>query len=345
MNKALQLVNKQYFRNKILLWHRSANTRKMPWKGEKDPYKVWLSEIILQQTRVEQGLKYYEKFILKYPIIQKLAAANDDDVFKNWEGLGYYSRCRNLLFTARHITENLNGKFPDKFEDILELKGVGQYTASAIASFAFHLPRAVVDGNVIRVLSRFLASDSKFQTAKEKLFYQTVADAFLSKKYSAEYNQGIMDFGATVCKPQNPLCETCPLKKKCEAFLKKEVHLYPVKKTPIKIKKRTFHYIIVDNGKQILLRKREGKDIWQALYEPILVEQESKPKWLKGLKPRSKKLQKLSHQHLTIYFYILNNTIETPINTDLYKKISYLQLSKKAYPKSIYEFLKEFDYI
>lgn len=343
MVKSTQEIHIQYFRKRLLQWNLKINNRKMPWKGEKNPYKIWLSEIILQQTRVEQGLKYYEKFVFKYPTIQDLARAKDDNVLKDWEGLGYYSRCRNLLFTARFIASEYKGVFPDQFNDILALKGVGVYTASAIASFAYNKPHAVVDGNVVRVLSRFVGTKQPFISSIDKKYYQDLADSFLSKRKSAEYNQGIMDFGATLCKPQAPKCPECPVAKKCVAFQTNKVSEYPVKKKKVALKKRSFHYIILQEGAHVYLKQRADGDIWQSLYEPILIEQKTRPKFLS--KPIIKKTQKLSHQELTIYFYKVENAMKLPIDLEKYHKVKKSTLAKKAFPKSVFDFFKEFEYI
>ena len=194
-----------FFVDGLLNWNLNENIREMPWKGEKDPYKIWLSEIILQQTRVEQGLKYYENFISKYPHIDLLANAPEDEVFKLWEGLGYYSRCRNLLHTAKFISKELKGKFPDQYADILQLKGVGNYTAAAIASFAYNGDYAVLDGNVFRVLSRIYDLEIPIDSVAGKKEFSKLAQDLLPEKQAAIYNQAIMDFGAVVCKPL-PLC-------------------------------------------------------------------------------------------------------------------------------------------
>ena len=202
----------------LMNWHTYVNDRKMPWVGIKDPYKIWLSEVILQQTRVEQGMAYYEKFIENFPTITSLAAAKDETVFKLWEGLGYYNRCKNLLFTARNVVNKLNGIFPTHYDDIVALKGIGPYTAAAIASFAFNQPYAVVDGNVFRVLSRLFAIDTPIDSTNGKQQFTTLAQQLLDKENAAIYNQAIMDFGATVCKPVNPLCHDCPLLSVCEGY-------------------------------------------------------------------------------------------------------------------------------
>lgn len=244
----------------------------MPWKGEKDPYRIWLSEIILQQTRVDQGMSYYHRFIDTFPDIHQLANASDTVVFKLWEGLGYYSRCRNLLATARYISTALNGRFPDQYEDIKALKGIGPYTASAISSFAFNLPYAVVDGNVFRVLSRFFGISIPSDSTEGKKEFSLLANELLDKKNPAAYNQAIMDFGAIICKPALPLCQSCVFNKHCYAYLNNKVNVLPVKEKKIKIKKRWFYYLVIEHTGQTVIRERTDKDIWQQLYEFPLVE-------------------------------------------------------------------------
>ena len=265
-------MKNKFFSSTLLHWNDTMNTRQMPWKGEKDPYKIWISEIILQQTRVQQGLGYYERFVQTFPDIKSLAGAPEQQVYKLWQGLGYYSRCKNLIATAKFIHEDLGGKFPEKFEHILSLKGIGNYTASAIASFAFNLPYAVLDGNVSRVLSRFFGKEIPVNTTEGKKFYASFSQFLLDKKSPASYNQAIMDFGATVCKPALPLCFECPLKIECVAFLKNKVNDLPFNTKVIKQKERFFNYLVIENKKRIYVAKRTGKDIWQNLYEFVLIE-------------------------------------------------------------------------
>jgi A/G-specific adenine glycosylase len=255
----------------LLRWNRNKNTRQMPWKGEKDPYKIWLSEIILQQTRVEQGLKYYERFVSNFPNIHRLAAAKDEKVYKLWEGLGYYSRCKNLIETARFISNELNGKFPDKFEDILSLKGVGHYTASAIASFAYDLPFAVVDGNVFRVLARVFGIKKPIDSTEGKKLFTQLAFELLAKKHPGIYNQALMDFGAVVCKPY-PLCQVCPFNKDCFAFRNNLIEKLPLKEKKVKMTTRWFNYLVIEYDKRYYIRKRENNDIWKNLNEFVLIE-------------------------------------------------------------------------
>ncbi len=247
----------------------------MPWKGEKDPYKIWLSEIILQQTRVEQGWAYYEKFIKAFPTVQQLARAPRKKIFKLWEGLGYYNRCKNLIETAKKISKDYKGIFPGTYEEIKSLKGIGPYTASAIASFAFNLPYAVVDGNVERVLSRYFGINTPVDTAYGKKMYRELANGLLDKKQAGIYNQAIMDFGALVCKPQNPICPQCPQRAECQAFQYNMVDQLPLKAKRIEKKNRWFYYFIIQVDGYFYVRQRKEKDIWQNLYEFVLHETSS----------------------------------------------------------------------
>ena len=260
------------FTQNLLSWNQDSNTRQMPWKGEKDPYKIWISEIILQQTRVDQGLKYYEKFIHAFPTICSLARAPEQEVFKLWEGLGYYSRCKNLLTTARLICNDLGGVFPSGYEAILSLKGVGAYTAAAIASFAYKLPYAVVDGNVMRVLSRYFGLADPVDTTEGKKKWTQLANELLDRQQPDLYNQAIMDFGAVVCKPQQPLCSVCILRPGCQAYQQGIVQELPVKKKGLKKKIRWFYYFVIACEGKVLIRKRTGRDVWENLYEFVLQE-------------------------------------------------------------------------
>lgn len=248
-------------------WHVADNTRQLPWKEEKDVYRIWLSEIILQQTRAEQGLKYYERFIKIYPTIQRLAKAPLEEVYKLWEGLGYYNRCRNLHATAQYIAFELKGKFPATYDSILELKGVGPYTAAAIASFGFGLPHAVVDGNVFRVLSRFFGIDTAVDTTAGKKQFQQLADECLDVTNPAAYNQAIMDFGATVCKPELADCKNCPLQSACVAFKQGIVQELPIKEKKTKVRTRWFHFYLLECNGAFAVQQRTGKDVWGNLHQ------------------------------------------------------------------------------
>lgn len=261
------------FRKTLLLWHQDID-RKMPWKATQDPYKIWLSEIILQQTRVAQGTKYYEKITKKYPTVAALSEASQDDVLSIWKGLGYYARARNMLAAAKQIQEDYSGVFPSTYEEILSLKGVGSYTAAAIASFAFDLPYAVLDGNVFRVLSRYWGITSPIDTGAGKKLFASFAEECLEVSQPAAYNQAIMDFGALICKPALPNCASCPFSDSCRAFDQGIIDLLPIKSKKIKVKNRYFHYLFILKENKVYLRKRNQKDIWQGLFEPPLIEAE-----------------------------------------------------------------------
>lgn len=261
------------FSDKIIFWYQQ-NKRDLPWRNTKNPYHIWLSEIILQQTRVEQGRSYYEKFVSTFPTVLHLAKAPNDKVMKLWQGLGYYSRARNLHSSAQQITTLYKGKFPETFDSILTLKGVGDYTAAAIASFAFDLPHAVVDGNVFRVLARVFGVETPIDSSKGKKEFVELANELLDKKKPAIYNQAIMEFGAMQCKPVNPDCEHCPIQSMCFAFAKKKVGNLPVKEKKTKVRNRYFNYIVLHHKGKTMIRKRTEKDIWINLYDFPLIETE-----------------------------------------------------------------------
>jgi A/G-specific adenine glycosylase len=261
-------MNKLFFTKGLLNWFGDADDKRdLPWKKTNDPYRIWISEIILQQTQVKQGLAYYERFTETFPDVFALANAAEDDVLAMWKGLGYYSRARNLHQAAKYIVRQLGGVFPNNYQEILALKGVGPYSAAAIASFAFKEPKAVVDGNVYRVLSRFFAVDYNVQTAGGKRFFQELADELLDTNQPDRYNQAIMDFGAIVCKPTNPQCSLCPLSTKCKALLSNQVKQFPVKNRPKNRKKRFFNFLVMETPKGFVFEKRSDQDIWKSLYQ------------------------------------------------------------------------------
>src|SRR6187549_949875 len=334
------------FSRLLLQWNSHLNTRKMPWKGEKDPYKIWLSEIILQQTRVEQGWKYYEKFITVFPDVNQLAAARDEKIYKLWEGLGYYSRCKNLIETARFISKKLNGKFPNTFEDILSLKGVGNYTASAIASFAYDLPYAVVDGNVFRVLSRVFGIKKPIDSTEGKKIFSQLALELLDKKRPGIYNQALMDFGAVICKPKNPGCNNCVLRSHCFAFKNDLIDKLPVKEKKIKITTRWFNYIVIEFRGKVYIHKRITNDIWKNLHEFVLLETRSNASVNKILATAEKEnilkkdsyqllsvsplsFQQLSHQKIQGRF--IKITLKKDFVLPGFKPVSSKQLSRHAF--------------
>jgi len=262
----------KFFSESLICWDQELNPRTMPWKGEKDPYRIWLSEIILQQTRVEQGLPYYLRFIAAFPDIRTLEAAGEAAVFRLWQGLGYYSRCKNLLATARRVVNEYQGVFPCTYPEILGLPGIGPYTAAAIASFAFDLPYAVVDGNVVRVLSRYFGVNEAADTSAGKAHFTELATKLLDKSQPATYNQAIMDFGARICKPRQPSCNICPIQVHCLAYRDGRVKELPVKSRRPAVRDRHFNYLVISYQGRLYLHLRTQKDIWQNLYEFPLIE-------------------------------------------------------------------------
>ncbi len=356
MKKNNSIKLEKDFTRLLLKWNRDKNDRSMPWKGESDPYKIWLSEIILQQTRVEQGLPYYQKFITKYPDIHKLANASDDQVFKIWEGLGYYSRCRNLLITARYISKEKKGIFPESFEELKSLKGVGPYTASAIASFAFNKPHAVLDGNVFRVLARVFGINAPVDTSEGKKIFSKLADSVLDKKKPGIYNQAIMDFGAVICKPALPACNLCVLKKRCVAFQNEKIDELPVKKKKLLIRLRYFNYLVIEYKKKTAIVQRTKKDIWQGLFEFPLIEtkKEITIKSLKNLISESGLIknsgfsiesyselvkQQLSHQLIKGRFIKIKTAEELKDNKE-WVWINSGKLKQYSFPKIIHQYFE-----
>lgn len=265
------ILKKNEFRKSLNRWYLD-HKRDLPWRNTNDPYKIWLSEIILQQTRVNQGLSYYLKFEKNYPNIFNLADAEEDKLMKDWEGLGYYSRARNLHASAKYICSELEGVFPNKYSDIIKLKGVGEYTAAAISSFAFQEAQAVLDGNVFRFLSRYFGIDLPINSGEGKKYFNKMAQDLLDKKDPATYNQAIMEFGALQCVPKSPDCENCVFQDSCSAFKTDRVKELPVKKKVVYNRSRFFHFYYLERGEEIALEKREQKDIWSKLYQFPLLE-------------------------------------------------------------------------
>ncbi|MFK8284583.1 A/G-specific adenine glycosylase [Capnocytophaga canis] len=340
----------RFFSQRLLQWYNSEK-RDLPWRQTTDPYKIWLSEIILQQTRVAQGLPYYERFTNHFPSVFDLANASEEQVLKLWQGLGYYSRAKNLHHTAKTIAFDLNGNFPTTHKELLKLKGIGDYTASAIASICFSESCAVVDGNVYRVLARVFGIETPIDTTSGIIQFKKLATKLLDPKNAGVYNQAIMEFGAIHCKPQLPMCESCVFSDKCVAKNQSKVERLPVKIGKTKIRKRYFNYIVpIDNQKHTILNKRNNKDIWQGLYEFPLIETE-KPYSEAEIKTeidkifdcitdiylhKYEKIHKLSHQHIHTQFWIIS--MEYSLKNSIDKE------EVKNYPVSVLtaNFLKEF---
>lgn len=339
--------------DKLIVWFKK-NKRDLPWRNTNDAYKIWLSEIMLQQTQVAQGMSYYLKFTETFPTVVDLANAPEDQVMRLWQGLGYYSRARNLHAAAKHIAQKHNGVFPKTYLEIKELKGVGDYTAAAIASFAFDLPHAVVDGNVYRVLSRLFNLNTPINSSQGKKEFQLLADELLNKKKAALHNNAIMELGALCCKPQNPLCQTCPLQSNCLAYANNTIQQLPVKTNKTKIKNRYFNYIVFNYKNFTYIRKRNEKDIWQNLYEfflietdaPVIAETLFKQPELIELKNNfvitkitEVKKHILSHQHLHSVFYEVE--LAAPLKTKQFIKVEKSLLSNYGFPQLINRYLEK----
>jgi A/G-specific adenine glycosylase len=338
------------FSNALINWYKQCH-RKLPWRDTKDPYLIWLSEVILQQTRVEQGLPYFLNFSNKYPTVIHLANADEEEVLKLWQGLGYYSRGRNLLKTAKFIAFNLNGVFPSDFNGLLKLTGVGEYTAAAIASFAFDLPYPVVDGNVFRVISRIYGIDSPVPKARKE-FYE-IALELMDKKNPAFFNQAIMEFGATLCTPQKPGCSDCPFLINCFAFNNNAVNSLPVKLKKAAKKERFISFFFIDFDGKTLLSKRTKKDIWQNLYEfpsiesnVFLDEEETLIAFIEKYKIENcevvanpyKVKHILTHQNINAVFFCLK-TVPSVEMLLKYQTVDIETLSKFAIPRIMERFL------
>ncbi|CAM1334412.1 A/G-specific adenine glycosylase [Tenacibaculum aestuariivivum] len=339
--------------NRLVYWYLN-NERDLPWRKTKDPYWVWLSEIMLQQTRVAQGMPYFITFTNEFETVFDLAKADESKVLKLWQGLGYYSRARNLHFTAKHIVKEFNGVFPSSYKELLKLKGIGDYTASAIASISFNEPVAVVDGNVYRVLARYYGISTPINSSKGIKEFKVLAQTLIDETQPGIYNQAIMDFGALQCKPQNPLCDSCPLSASCVALEKQQIKDFPVKEKKNKVKKRYFNYLVtVTDDDKTIIEQRLGKGIWQGLYqfplietltpidetELILHQQFSSlfPKdTLLSLFNQKDVVHKLSHQHLFTKFWIVKT------NNISQKNILWKSIKQFPVPVLIDNFLTEF---
>jgi A/G-specific adenine glycosylase len=341
------------FSNSLIQWY-LQNKRDLPWRNTVNPYHIWLSEIMLQQTRVAQGLPYFLSFTASFPTVFDLANANEEQVLKLWQGLGYYSRARNLHNTAKYVAFELDGIFPDNYKDLLQLKGVGEYTAAAIASFSYNEVVPVVDGNVFRVLSRYFDIETDIASSGAKKEFTELAAALIPKDKPALFNQAIMEFGALQCVPKNPDCEICVLNSGCLALQKHKVNQLPVKLKKTKVRNRYFNYLVFsDDNEQYVLRKRTEKGIWHNLYEFPLIETESEVDFdeisklisdkygskfeILSIKPLNNEsiLHKLSHQHLYIRF------LRVKIQGVAENAISYESMISFPFPIVIHNFIEK----
>ena len=328
------------FAQTLLKWFETYG-RELPWRETHDPYAIWLSEIILQQTQVKQGWDYWQRFMRRWPTVNDLAAASEDEVLREWQGLGYYSRARNLHYAARQIVAL--GHFPDTLEEIKQLKGVGDYTAAAIGSIAFGLPAAVVDGNVYRVLARYFGVETAINSTEGKKEFAALAQSLLPETSAGLYNQAIMDFGAIQCTPQSPKCVVCPLQESCEALRTGKVSTLPVKEKKLKIKERHLIYIYIRcQGETAIHRRGEG-DIWQGLWEPLLME-DGRWKMEDGLRCVAKGVKHvLTHRVLTADFYLWETETKPDLPED-YIWIKEEDIDNYGIPRLIDKLLKKLFY-
>ena len=340
------------FSNDLISWY-YKNKRDLPWRETSDPYVIWLSEIILQQTRVAQGLSYFNNFIKNYPTVIDLAKAKEDDVLKLWQGLGYYSRARNLHFTAKLIANNFDGKFPRNYNDILSLKGIGEYTAAAISSFSYNLPYPVIDGNVYRVLSRVFVIDEAIDTSQGKKTFKKLATKLIDKERPADYNQAIMEFGAINCTPKKPKCENCIFRLDCFAFKNNTIEELPIKSKKIKQRVRNFNYLVfLDAKSNTFIKQRKNKDIWIGLYDFPVIESDKEIKDISGLYKLDSSFAKidliskstpikhiLSHQIINAVFWKISLENSWLPNQELIK-VSLEEINNYPVPKLVENYIK-----
>jgi len=329
--------------DKILKWYKQ-NKRDLPWRRNKDPYKIWVSEIILQQTQVKTGLKYYKKFLERYTNLSDLASSSENDLLKIWQGLGYYNRALNMLTTAKLVTRQYNGIFPSQYDVLIKLKGIGPYTAAAISSICIDEKKAVLDGNVFRILSRYYNMSTPIDTFQGKKEYQNKANTLLPNKNCGEYNQGMMDFGSIICTQHTPKCTICPINIDCQAFELKNIEYRPLKAKKLKLKKRYFNYFFITQNNRFFIKKRLSSDVWYKLFEMPLVESSQKLN-IKDIKSHnyfkitqnSKIISStdvvhlLSHQKLIISFWEL----DCQQGSNKWTQINFNQIPNYPFPKPI----------
>ncbi len=333
------------FSNKLINWY-NHNKRDLPWRKTKDPYKIWVSEIILQQTRIEFGIKYYDKFLKRYPDVKKLANSKEMALMKIWEGLGYYSRAINMLKTAKIVLNSFNGVFPLSYEELIQLPGIGDYTASAISSICNDELQVVVDGNVLRFLSRIHKIDLPIESIKTKKYFKKLGFKLIQDVKPGDFNQALMDYGSTICKPKKFDCNNCLFSSDCKAFNSNSVENYPVKKKKIKVKDRFLNYVVVvTNDNKTQIKKRDSSGIWKNLYEFPLIETkiETSAKQiskeldlnLKDLLSIKKINHRLSHQllHITFFVYKVDYKLDDLVDINT--------LESYPFPKPINKFISE----
>lgn len=348
------------FQSEIVNWY-LKHKRALPWRDTKDAYIIWLSEVILQQTRVEQGLPYFNRFLQHYPTVLDFAAASETQILKLWQGLGYYSRGRNMLFTAKQVQDLHDGKFPTKYDDLIKLKGIGEYTAAAIASFSANESKAVLDGNVFRVLSRYFGVTEPINSSGGKKQFLELAQELIADQEASIYNQAIMEFGALQCKPKSPNCSVCPVQSGCVANTQGLVSTLPVKLNKLKKRTRFFNYLICQSDENILVKKRNAGDIWQELYDFPLVEtlenyQEAQQSFSEQLEKifgkdcnitlLSQQKHLLTHQTIYVQFFGLDNYIINFNQDAEIKWVTLREFDELPQPKVITNFMNtHFNYL
>lgn len=345
------------FSSEIINWYQQ-NKRDLPWRNTKDPYIIWLSEIILQQTRVEQGTPYFYRFAENYPTVSDFAAASENEILNHWQGLGYYSRGRNMHHTARLVMEQHGGFFPNTYDKLIKLKGIGEYTAAAIASFSSNEAKAVVDGNVYRLLARYYGISTPINSGKGKKEFLEIANKVIDKTQPGCYNQAVMEFGSLQCKPANPLCGTCPLRLNCVAFNNNLVNQLPVKIKSQRVRTRYFNYIVAVSDNSVLINKRGANDIWENLHDfplfetPNLIDSETLLNSTQFVEKFGNNVTVtamyspvkhiLSHQKIYAQFFVIRQFSEGFLQKNSWQYVSYRDLEQLAQPKLIFEFLKSF---
>jgi len=343
------------FQSEIVAWY-LKNKRDLPWRGTTNPYVIWLSEIILQQTRVEQGLPYFNKFLENFPDVEAFANASEEKVLKLWQGLGYYSRGRNMLYTAKYVMEHHNGYFPTAFQDLIKLKGVGDYTAAAISSFSSNEKKAVVDGNVYRVLARYFGIEEPINSTTGQKLFANLAQELIEDQQPSLYNQAMMEFGALHCKPKSPKCSDCPVQSGCTALKENKIDVLPVKLKKLKIRKRWFNYFVGKTNDEILIKQRLPGDVWQHLYDFPLIETAGDdfensldfPEKIKNMfgenvviKPVEAKKHILTHQIIYVQFFAIDNYIVNFNQHTEIKSVKIEAFKHLPHPKIIGDFIEK----
>jgi A/G-specific adenine glycosylase len=325
------------FTDILLHWY-ADNKRSLPWRGERDVYKIWVSEIILQQTRIVQGWEYYLRFIQTFPTVKALAEAEEEEVLRVWQGLGYYSRARNLHAAAKNVMQEHGGVFPKTYEQVRQLKGIGEYTAAAICSFAYGLPYPAVDGNVLRIISRIFGIHDNIMESRTKKQITELCSKLIKDADPADFNQALMDFGSLQCTPKSPQCEICPLKNECYAYQHDEVEILPVSIKKLQIKDRFFHFFVCIQEGQIIIEKRAENDIWRGLYQ-LPMKETNENKQLKHKLLYQTKHQ-LTHQTIHAFFYDIPDSKKLPAPAGQRLTVPLSKLGNYAFPQLIVKFIK-----